>query len=81
IYKAAAQELIPEELSKHQLESFVIKKGEYVYIDIKDYMKNVSAIGDAFSKLISLPNIDPNGCCVECYRALDEVRCMVRLNN
>ena len=81
IYKSAAEELNKGELSKHQLEQFIIKQGNYIYIDIKDFMKDVNSIGKAFHALISNPDIDPQGCCVEWYLTQNNVRCMVRLNN
>lgn len=81
IYKAAAEELTKGELSKHKLEEFIIKQGKYIYIDIKDYMKDVTSIGKAFQTLTSNPLIDPQGCCVEWYITQQEVRCMVRLND
>lgn len=81
IYKSAAEELNKGELSKHHLEEFIIKQGKYIYIDIKDFMKDVNSIGKAFNELISNPDIDPKGCCVEWYLTQNEVRCMVRLND
>lgn len=81
IYKAAAEELKKGELSKHQLQEFIIKKGNYIYIDIKDFMKDVFSIGKAFDELISNQAIDPKGCCIEWYLTQNDVRCMVRLNN
>lgn len=80
IYKSAAEELNKGELSKHQLEEFIIKQGNYIYIDIKDFMKDVFCISKAFDELISNPAIDPQGCCVEWYLNQNDVRCMVRLN-
>ncbi|MGG9971819.1 hypothetical protein ACQ33O_08520 [Ferruginibacter sp. SUN002] len=81
IYKAAANELISGELSKHDLEKFIVKKGKYNCILINDFMQNIPAIGTAFQKLISQPDIDPNGCCVEWYLSDKDVRCMVRLSS
>ena len=79
IYKAAAEELVPGDLSKHGLEKFVIKKGKYICILINDFMKDIPSIGKAFQELITQPAIDPNGCCVEWYLSEKDVRCMVRL--
>ncbi len=79
IYKAAAAELESGDLSKHGLEKFVIKKGKYICILVKDYMQNIPAIGNTFQQLISQPEIDPNGCCIEWYLDEKNVQCMVRL--
>lgn len=58
IYKSAAEELDKGELSKHDLEVFMIKKGEYVFINIKDFRNNIPEIGKAFQMLIDNPDID-----------------------
>ncbi len=79
IYKAAAEELTPGELSKHNLESFIIRKGDYIYIDIKDFMKIIPAIGQAFEQLKSDERIDPQGVALEWYLNDTDVRCMIRL--
>lgn len=79
IYKAAAEELMDGEAKQHGLETYLIKKGEYTSLDIHDYMKNLSAIGEAFNELLENPYIDPNGACVEWYISDKDVKCMVRL--
>ena len=79
IYKAAAEELSPGELAKHGLESITLPAGEYKCIIVNDFMKNIQAISEAFNQLTSLPNIDPNGFCVEWYISNEDVRCMVRV--
>ncbi|MES2514052.1 MAG: transcriptional regulator [Bacteroidota bacterium] len=81
VYKSAAEEMEPSELSKHNLEPFVIKKGSYSYIDIRDFEKNIPAIKKAFDELITNPDIDPQGCCVEWYLKSNLVRCMIRLKD
>lgn len=78
VYKAAAEELTDGKASQLGLETYIIKKGEYTSIDIHDFMKNISAIGDAFNELLENQRIDPNGACVEWYMN-DDVKCMVRL--
>ena len=79
IYKSAAEELEKGELSKHGLEEFIIKKGNYISIVIKDFMKNIPAIGNTFKELTAHKGIDPNGYCIELYKNDDELRCMVKL--
>lgn len=78
IYKAAAEELIAGELAEHDLEKLTIPAGDYHCIFISDFMKNIAAIGEAFDQLIQLPDIDPEGYCVEWYVSDKDVRCMVR---
>jgi hypothetical protein len=71
--------MVSGEFSKHHLEQFVIKKGKYIFRDIKDFTKDIPAIKKAFDELIAIPEIDPQGCCVEWYLSADLVRCMVKL--
>jgi predicted transcriptional regulator YdeE len=81
VYKAAAEELTPGELSKHNLDPFTIHKGEYVYLDIKNFRDNIPAIGQAFDELKSDKRIDPQGVAVEWYLNDTDVRCMIRLKS
>lgn len=80
-YYAAATELEAGEMEKHGLPQFIIKKGNYIYKDISDYMKNIPAIGQAFAGLLVDKNIDPEGACVEWYLDQHTCRCMVRVVN
>ena len=79
IYKAAAEELHPGEAEELKCDTMIIKKGNYACITINDYMKDIPAIGNAFQQLTDLPNIDPQGYCVEWYLTQTDVKCMVRL--
>lgn len=78
-YKAGAEELTPGEAEKFGLDSLTLPKGEYACISIADYMKNLQAIGQAFDELTQLPNIDPQGYCIEWYISDKDVKCMVRV--
>lgn len=79
IYKAAAEELHRGELSKHHLETKKIVKGEYLCIDIPDFMDNIQAIGVAFQQLIHDNRIASDGFCIEWYLPQDLCRCMVKM--
>ena len=79
-YKASSEELENEE-GKYDLESFIIKKGRYISLTISGYMNDEQAIGKAFQKLLSYPELDPNGYCIEWYLNDDDVRCMIRLED
>lgn len=78
IYKAAASELNEGELQRHGLEKMVIAKGDYLFIDIENYMKDIPAFEAAFNTLTNDARIDPNGFCVEWYKDERLCRCMVR---
>ncbi len=78
-YKAAAEQLSDGEAKEKGLETFVIKKGEYRSVIIHDYIQDIPAIDSTFQQLIALPNLDPNGACVEWYISDKDVQCMVRV--
>lgn len=78
-YKAAAEIVEGEKGETIDCESFVIKNGQYRCITVLNYMEDLQGIGKAFSDLISDPDIDPNGYCVEYYYNDSDVKCMVRL--
>jgi hypothetical protein len=79
-YKAAAEELYPGEAEKLKCETLIIKKGNYISIEINDYMRDLSSIGRAFDKLRRDPKLDPQGYCVEWYVSNVKVICMIRLD-
>ena len=79
IYKAAAEELHPGEAEELKCGSMIIKKGNYACITINNYMKDIPAINNAFQQLTALPDIDPQGYCVEWYLNDKDVKCMVRI--
>ena len=79
IYKAAAEELHPGEAEELKCDSMIIKKGNYACITINNYMKDIPAINNAFQQLTALPDIDPQGYCVEWYLNDKDVKCMVRI--
>jgi len=79
-YKSAVCELYDGELREYKLEEFTIPKGNYIYIDILNFMNNIPQIGSAFKELIADPGIDPNGFCLEWYTNETDCRCMVKTN-
>ena len=81
IYKAAVEESHPNEGEELGCETFVIKKGQYTSIYIKDFMKDIPRIGQSFQELLADERIDPYGCCVEEYVNDKDVRCMVRFKD
>ena len=77
MYWAAAGELQPGDLDDKGLEPFTIRKGEYLYIDVSNYMQDTSAIGNAFQTILKDSRIAHDGYCVEQYYSEKECRCMV----
>ncbi len=76
----AAAELNKNEIGTVNCDiSIVLKKGKYIAATIKDFMSDLSAIGNTFQQMLANPDIDPNGYCVEWYFNDKDIRCMVRL--
>ena len=78
IYRAAAEEKYPGEGKEKGLETFLIRKGNYISFYLTDWKKDELNIGRSFSKLLAYPGIDHNGYCLEIYDG-DNVRCLVPL--
>jgi len=78
IYKAAATELNKGELSRHGLEAFRIPKGNYIFIDVPDFRKNLDQITRVFDELTKDSRIDPKGFCLEWYLSDTLCRCMIK---
>lgn len=81
VYKAAAEELNPEEAELLGCETMIIRKGKYYCITIHDYMKDLSGIGKAFDELLTQRDLDPDGYCVEWYIDNKDVKCMIRMKS
>jgi hypothetical protein len=81
VYRAAATELTQGEAKALGCETLVLKKGAYAFTVIKDYLKDLSSIGQAFGSLLQHPQLDPQGYCVEWYFNATDVRCMVRIES
>lgn len=80
-YKAAVEDLSEGEVKKFGCPTLVVKKGKYICETVQDYMKYANAIGYTFQKMLSRPDLDPEGYCVEWYIDNREVKCMIRLNS
>ncbi len=78
-YKAAAEEMYPGEAAALQLETILLKKGNYVSIRINHFMRQLPAIKTSFEKLLSTADLDPEGYCVEWYVNDTDMICMLRL--
>ena len=75
----AAAEYLPGDQCFENFEKYVIKKGNYLLVEIRDFRKDVMAIGQTFQAMISRPDIDQQGACIEWYPNLTDVHCMVQL--
>ena len=81
VYRVAAEELNEGDLKKYDFAKFVIPSGDYIGIEIKDFRKDLSQIRVAFDQLLAIPDVDPNGYCIEEYKGIEDVFCMIRLQN
>ena len=79
MYKVAAELKSAGDAAKHNLPSMVIEAGQYIGILVKNFRDDIIFIGNAFMKLTSQPNIDPNGYCIEWYQGVHDVLCLVKL--
>ena len=89
VYRAAAEELSEGEAEQLECESLIIKKGAYISIKVDNFKQDIPAIGKAFEKLMEVPNLDPEGYCVEVYdpetagygTSNESVLCMIRIDD
>lgn len=81
IYKAGAEEITAGEAEALNCDTVVIKKGRYISKTINGFKNDVPAIEKTFREMVSHPDLDLNGYCIEWYLNDDDVKCMVRLND
>jgi hypothetical protein len=80
-YWAAVEKMDDDTVEDKRLEIFVIAKGQYSGTDIKNFRSDIPAIGRTFEQLLTHPQLDANGYCLEWYYNMNDVRCMVRLKD
>ena len=80
IYKAAADQLIEGEATQFNLETFTIRKGNYISEVLKDWRKDEISVRKTFKKLLSDQRIDKKGYCLEIYLNENDMRCLVPLD-
>lgn len=76
--KAAVAELVQGEGQTYGCETFTVSKGEYFGTLVSHFGKDISILSKTFKTLLSNPEIDANGYCLEVYLSEDDVMCMVR---
>ena len=79
IYYAAAEEILPGEALLYGCDTFIIKKGDYCGIMLKDWRKTPDLVGITFQELLSSPDLDPDGYCLEIYHGESDMECLVKL--
>lgn len=81
IYRAGVEPLDDREADILDLPCLILPAGAYYTLSVKDFRKNPAVtLSEAFRQLLRIPDIDPQGFCVEVYtdRQPDLVTCMVR---
>jgi hypothetical protein len=81
VYKAAVEEKFKGEAEKLGMESYLVKKGEYLSTVVHNFMADIPSIGNAFRQLVEAPGVHPNTVGVEEYISNTDVRCMVPMFN
>lgn len=84
VYFAAATELFEGEAEQLDLDRFVIKKGRYNSLLLRDYYRDIPAVAAAFQRLLADPDVDPYGYCLELYSNgsypdCRDLQCLVKL--
>ena len=79
IYKAAANELHPGEAGELGLETFTIRKGDYISEVLTDWCTQEGKIKDIFQQLLQHAKVARDGYCLEEYINDRDVRLMVTL--
>jgi hypothetical protein len=77
VYKAAVEERYRGEAEKLGLETYLLRKGEYLSTTVHNFMNDIPSIGKAFHQLVEAPGVHPNTVGVEEYISETDVRCMV----
>jgi hypothetical protein len=81
IYRAAAEAKHPGEGSQLGCESFVIQKGKYESTTVRNFMTNLTAVRQAFDRMLKNPKLHPQGYCLEIYANDHDVQCLVKLTD
>ncbi|MFT3934530.1 MAG: hypothetical protein QM726_12985 [Chitinophagaceae bacterium] len=77
-FAMAAEQFAGESLQHSFKEKILIPKGTYQSIAIKDWMKQLDCIKDAFYELMQHPSTAVNTVCVEWYKDDSEMLCLMK---
>ncbi len=81
IYKAAAEEKYDGEAKKYQCERYIIEKGEYLMVSVRDWRTKTDCIRDVFREIMKDNRISKNSQCIEWYKKGEEMLCMIKITN
>lgn len=81
VYRAA-REMEEGEAARHDYDTLLIPKGNYLSRTVNDFKHAPWAIAQAFEELLAQPGLDPDGYCVEWYDMdRPSVKCLIRLED
>lgn len=78
IYYVACQEKQEGEAENLKCERFIIEKGEYLTVTLKDWMTKTDSIKDVFGEMMRDGRVDKMKWAVEWYKNDDEMMCMLK---
>jgi len=80
IYIAAAEEKYEGEAEKYHCERYIIERGEYLTVRIRDWRRKTDCIKDVFHEMMQDSRIEKTSTCLEWYKDDDEMLCMIKIN-
>lgn len=78
VYIASVEEKESGEGRKRNFKNYVIRKGNYMYVVVTDWMKKVDSMKDIFHVMMNDPRADLTTPCVEWYKSDEEMWCMLK---
>ena len=78
IYIAAAEESFEGEAEKYNCDRYVIEKGEYLMVLVRDWRKKTGCIKDVFHEMMQDTRFDNTKPCIEWYKNDEEMLCMLK---
>jgi len=79
IYKATVEEKYEGEARKYNCDLYIVEKGEYLAVTIKDWRKNLDCIKDVFHDMMEDDLADKTKPVVEWYKTEKEMLCLVKM--
>ena len=77
-YWAGCTEHIKGEFEAFDLEKIIIPKGAYVFLQVQNYMDDITTIGEAFKMLMAQEPVEADPMGIEWYVSMQEVYCMLK---
>lgn len=79
VYRAAAATMPEVNADELGLGELTVKGGNYYSVELADISQDVSQISEAFELILSKPDIDPKGMCIEVYDHFNfnKVECII----